>query len=244
MKCRACEEDKDLIRAHIIPHFFYRDLRAESKYLEVVPSQSSKRVRKSPVGEYDQTILCKECDQYLGKFDNYGKEVLIDNIYPFEKISEFGAVAGWSITGCDPVRLKKFFLSILWRASISNRVFFNKVKLGPYEKIIKNYLWNQDSKNDSLGCVIAKFQASQIAYKAEKTILDPDRLKYKGINYYRLYFGGYVIWMRVDHRKPNDSVGRCELSDTGQSIIINRAFDTSKEFQLIQKGVFVHSNKK
>lgn len=244
MKCKGCGEARKLIKAHIIPRSFYMDLRDRAGYLNVVPSESTHRIARSNIGDYDIGILCQDCDQYLAIFDDYGKQVLIDRVHPLEEISKAGAVAGWTIQGCDPVRLEKFFLSVLWRASISSRKFFLKVKLGPYERELRDYLWGEANHHRSLGCVISKFRVSRRTPGAEKTILDPDRFKYGDRNYYRLYLGGYIIWIRVDGRRPIDSIGACELAPDRPCIIVNRSFDDSKEFQAIHKSVLAHGWKK
>lgn len=240
MKCRGCGEERKLIKAHIIPRSFYMDLRNTEKFLHVVPSDPSLRVAKSNIGDYDMGILCHECDQHLATFDDYGKQVLIDRVYPFEEISREGVVAGWTIQGCNAMRLEKFILSILWRASLSNRKFFQEVRLGPYEKVLKEHLWGRESYHKSFGCVIAKFRDSKRAIGAHKTILDPHPFRYEGKNYYRLYLGGYVVWVRVDRRKSSGSIRSCELSQDRGCIIVSRSFDSSKEFGVIHKGAMTH----
>ena len=240
MTCRGCGEERKLIKAHIIPRSFYIDLRNNAKYLHVIPSKPSLRVGRSHIGDYDMGILCHDCDQYLATFDEYGKQVLIKQVYPFEEISREGVVAGWTIRGGNAIRLEKFILSILWRASLSERKFFQKVKLGPYEKVLKEHLWGDESHHKSFGCVIAKFRESKRATGSHKTILDPHPFRYEGKNYYRLYLGGYVVWVRVDQRNSSDIIRSCELSQERGCLVVSREFDTSKEFDVIHKGVLAH----
>lgn len=244
MKCKACHSDRPLIKAHIIPRSFYMDLRADDGFLNVIPSVLSDRVTKSNIGDYDPSILCHACDQLLGVFDDYGKQVLIDETHPFEEISKAGVVAGWIINDCDPVRLEKFFLAILWRASISSRSFFREVRLGPYEKMLKDYLWSEDADHISFGCVVAKFHSSRNESTLEKMMLSPGRFKNQGINYYRLYLGGYMIWIRVDKRKPTDTIGSCELSSNMQPVFFKKPFDNSNEFKIIHRMALVRDKKK
>jgi hypothetical protein len=219
------------------------DLRMGANHLKIISSESSKFIQKSNVGDYDSKILCSECDQYLGNFDDYGKSVLVDKIHDFVGFTKYGITAGWNINECDSSRLNKFFLAVLWRASISNRPFFRRVKLGPYEDKIRRYIWGEEDWLDNVGCVISKFNVSKKALNAEKTILDPDRLKHRGINYYRLYLGGYAIWIRVDHRKPNDSLGRCEMRNDSQCIVISRSFDDSKELKVLHESILKRAAK-
>jgi hypothetical protein len=243
MKCRGCGNERALIKAHIIPRSFYMDLRGSEGFLHVVPSEFSLRTSRSPIGDYDANILCCECDQYLAVFDDYGKRVLIDKNCPFEELSRDGVVAGWTIKGCDVSRLEKFILAVLWRASITNREFFRNVRLGPYEEIIRAHLWGQQEHHKSLGCIVAKFRESSAGLNVHKTILDPHPFKYEGRNYYKLYLGGYMVWVRVDQRKSSDFLARFELSSNQNCVVISRSFDGSNEHELIKKGVEAQERK-
>jgi hypothetical protein len=73
VKCKRCSEERKLVKAHIVPRSFYMDLRARDEYLNVVPANPTERIAISRIGDYDQNILCHECDQFLGVFDDYGK---------------------------------------------------------------------------------------------------------------------------------------------------------------------------
>lgn len=236
MICKGCGNNRDLIKAHIIPRSFYMNLRGAAKYLNIVPSAISKRIIKSNIGDYDTGILCSECDQYLGSYDDYGKRVLIDGHHHFERIERRGLLVGWTIKDCDASRLEKFILAILWRASISSRTFFRKVNLGPYENILKDHLWSSTAHHESFSCALAKFTESKVARGAEKTMLDPHPFKFEDRNYYRLYLGGYVVWVRVDSRKSSARIAACELSNGRDAIVVCRSFDESKEFGLIHRG--------
>lgn len=244
MICRGCKKEKTLIKAHIIPRSFFMDLRSDQGRLNILPTDASRRILKSQIGEYDQEILCSECDKFLGRFDDYGKSVLLDKTHTFEEISQNGHVAGWVIVDCDVVQLNKFLLSVLWRASISKRSFFRNVKLGQYEEVIKEYLWGEESRINGVGCVIAKFTASTKAPTAEKVILDPDNPMIRGLNYYRFYLGGYIILFRVDKRRPRTTIGEFELKGSELCKVISRSFDKSKELEIIVKGVSARAKEK
>lgn len=243
MICLGCEKEKTLVKAHIIPKSFFMELRSDQGHLNLLHTDVPGRILKSPIGEYDKDILCSECDQFLGRFDDFGKSVLLDKAYTFKEISDNGYVAGWIIDGCDSVQLNKFLLSVLWRASISKRNFFRNVKLGLYEGAIKEYLWSEESRIEDAGCLIAKFTDSTIAPKAERVILDPDNFIFEELNYYRLYLGGYVIWFRVDKRKPRTDIGRFELRDGESCMVVSRSFDKSKELAIMVKGVSAYAKK-
>jgi hypothetical protein len=104
---------------------------------------TSKRVGKAfpQLGEYDPDILCETCDNLLGKNDEYAIEICrsfeTHHVLVGNDIFEMRAV------DCD--RFSKFVLSVLWRASISSRQSFTPVKLGPYESLVRDILF--EAKN-------------------------------------------------------------------------------------------------
>lgn len=240
MKCKKCGEERKLVKAHIVPRSFYMDLRASNEYLNVVPGNPAERITISRIGDYDQNILCQECDRFLGVFDDYGKSVLLDGKNERKEIIKGGVVAGWEISDINASKLEKFILSVLWRASITQRTFFQRVNLGPHEFALQKYIWSEESHNSVFGCVVSKFTRSSKAIDAEKVMLSPHRFRCEGINYYSLYMGGYAFWIRIDQRKSKGLLARIEISSGKNLIIVSRDFDDSKEFKAMFKAANLH----
>lgn len=213
------------------------ELRAEQPHLSVISSVPGERQKRSNTGDYDAEILCAECDQHLGRLDDYGKRVLLDDACEFSPIAKQGEVAGWFIEGADPVRLEKFFLAVLWRASLTARDFFSRVRLGPYEDELKDYLWSGDDSHPAFGCTVARFDPSQQIERLEKTVRSPDRFRYEQMNFYRVYLGGYMVWARVDRRVTDKLITRVELGPGRRCVVIRRPFDSSKEFESMLRAV-------
>lgn len=213
------------------------NLRGNANHLNIVPSNVQLRQGRSNIGDYDTNILCKDCDTIIEKYDDYGKKLLIDQEGTFTRIERNGQVLGWEIQDFDYLKLKLFFLGILWRASISLRPFFRRVSLGQYEDRLKELIWNeQDDANATFGCVIAKFLPADIK-GLEKTILDPDNLMFEGLNYYRFYFGGYNIWIRVDEGGVPEQFKHAEITLDKNVKIVPIDFQNSKEFEALEKSV-------
>jgi hypothetical protein len=86
-------------------------------------------------GEYDQNILCEDCDtNIIGKLDDYAAKFTHDE-FPQKTQSRIELRDGIEHlvieddANYDYAKYKLFLLSLLWRSSISSRPFFNKVKL-------------------------------------------------------------------------------------------------------------------
>jgi len=138
--CRYCKVKKDLCGAHIIPKKFYFDY-TNAKYKSV--NSENGNWKQSQNGAWDDSILCPDCDGILNNFDREGYRVLLQDLSDYKKtISSTRSTYLLNKESYDYVKLRCFFISMLWRASISQKSEFNQIKLGPYEdialKIIKN----------------------------------------------------------------------------------------------------------
>ena len=147
MKCKLCLADKQLQReSHIIPQFMHDQLLSGEGYFHKIKRDTFKKytsgrtIKKFQTGEYDRDILCAKCenDVLCQRYEDYAAKVyqLIDHkLESFQDI-EIGqytnenGMGGKIINRINYPKFKLFLLSILWRASISKRVFFGEVKLG------------------------------------------------------------------------------------------------------------------
>jgi len=159
-KCKLCHNVRPLLdKSHIIPEFMYSGLFDEHhKINKFAPAQyvkGNRRVMRPSSGEYDSGILCQECDnKKLGQFETYARQALFGGKLPENESPDCQNVQtpeGVKFTRCRNLSYKKFklfLLSILWRASVSKREFFNEVSLGPYEEVIRQMLLNEDPKGE------------------------------------------------------------------------------------------------
>lgn len=236
--CKGCEEERPLIKAHVIPRSFFLDLKGDSPFLHSLGfSDGAAFDKKSPAGEYDQGILCKECDGHIGKLDQYGKEFFIEQSYESKPVYHGLEEVGLEVTGIDGARLSKFILSIIWRASISERDFSKNVRLGPHSPTLKEFVFNDVVTPKSFGCFLYKFSKSRSVQQAEKIITSPVRDRLGCTNYYKFCLAGYSIWVRVDQSKPRSLHSQFEMG-SGQKIMIPMIdYDKSSEYKNL-KAVF------
>jgi hypothetical protein len=61
--CKLCGADTRLVKAHIIPEAFYRDIKDQRDApLRMLGTDADEYVRRSQTGEYDGEIVCRDCE--------------------------------------------------------------------------------------------------------------------------------------------------------------------------------------
>lgn len=210
MKCKLCGSEKKLIRAHIIPEYFYKELydTGHSFFAFQEDQNAIKRSLKRK-GFYDLNILCKECDAKLGtQFDDYGAAILWGSshkkIEMIDFVSDIDSRVKWrEVRNADAERFKLFLLSILWRASISTLEFFKDVDLGrKHESQIKNFLLGHDLPLlDHYGIIM---QHCAIANPETRKLISSIRRYRKNTKtYYAALFNGLmIIWYISENQVP------------------------------------------
>lgn len=234
--CKLCLKDKKLIDAHIVPAGFYRYLypdlgvqKGPRKNLVMVEEEGETQQR--PIGEYDKNILCAECDQQLGTYDEYAQEIILRT----KTISIHDEAD--SIKNIDYPKLKLFFISLLWRASISDRYFFHKISLGPFEEIARSMLLSKDPGDQTIFPVIfTRFRTSDSKLKevTDKNITIPLSIRLTdGARAYIFYLPmGYKIYIKVDKRELDSTLEKLILSEGKPVTILNAGnFENSQEFK-------------
>src|SRR4030042_6422490 len=149
MECKLCGQRKNLIKAHIIPDFMYRELFDKDHRIRQmrVENKMFKKITQRETGEFDKNILCEKCDkEILGNYEAYAKRVLYGGAplsLPIKPERMFNKT--WMPVGnIDYKKFKLFLLSILWRASITSRPYFSQVKLDHHENIIREMILNDN----------------------------------------------------------------------------------------------------
>lgn len=110
------------------------ELYDEKHFVESVNVHTMDKVYKKPTGEYDKEILCAKCDgEILSDYENIGKQFM----RTFKDLFKSNALPRYEGDGMVKIRfsydnvdkLYLFFLSILWRMYVSERVSFSNYKL-------------------------------------------------------------------------------------------------------------------
>ena len=137
MNCGLCLKDKPLRKSHIIPEFMYGALYDDKHRYHVLSTRPEKASRREQKGHRER-LLCGDCEQVLGRYEQYGSQVLNVGTPEFAVRYEQG---GMHISGIDYAKFRLFQLSILWRAGASSAAYFRAVDLGPrHHEILREQL--------------------------------------------------------------------------------------------------------
>ncbi len=242
MKCKLCLKNKKLIKAHIIPKSFYKPLMEDKEIPLIVTDKVGMYRSKMRIGVYDSELVCEECERIFTSWDNYANEffnqkLLDENFIIFENKN-----IAYNFGKCDYKKLKLFFLSMLWRASVSKERMFTRVKLGKYEERIKKIMLNNlEEDSDEFSLAIIKFDNMNV-----RGFLDPDRTKYEKVNHYRFYLGEYMAVIKVSSLSDPKCFQELYIKENKDVICTFRDFRKSKEYnvmKLVSKKSWKNSNK-
>src|ERR1039457_2781011 len=191
MRCKLCEQEKPLVRAHIVARCLLERLK-EGGHVSRYAGERGVLPARTPTGEYDTEILCRSCDSYFSPWEEYAADLLHKSA---PAINPSSSQQHYFVKQYDYTALKLCFLSILWRMSVSRRDIFDEIGLGPYEQTIKKMLLNKDPGTQS------DFPIMLMRYKdkvGSLTMWGADRTKADGINMFRFGIPGYRVFIKVD----------------------------------------------
>jgi hypothetical protein len=234
--CKLCKNDRKLISAHIIPRAFYAPPSPEGA-AKILANKEGTWPRKAPIGVYDASILCEDCDGALGKLDQHAAEQLLQG----KPTKEVMAGANQQVVAryygnADASKMLLFIASIIWRASISSHEFFSRVELGPYEDILRSMLLGHAEESDRVDAILAEFDTPAAP------ILDPHSTRFAGVNFWVVYASRYVLYLKLDRRGVPDPFAELALRRASEVISTVRSWEGSKELSVMQKIVVANPN--
>ncbi len=236
MICQLCGYDKKLIKAHVIPEGFFRQLRSKHRTQEIHTNKEGEYPKRALIGIYDKEILCAKCDNRLAPWDNYAQQVLLQSVSEDHGIYYNHQKIAYKIVDFDYKPLKLFFVSLLWRASVSTHKFYQRISVGPFEQKLKEMILSENPGPPLMFAVtLAKFSNPNIM-----PIMDPHQDKFEGINYCRFYLSGFVAYIKVDNLTVPNFIKELYLRPGTPIPIILRDVHHSKEWTVI-KDIFQKS---
>lgn len=216
-----------LVNAHIIAKGFGRLIRGDGPNVRIAPENIG--TAKQQLGEFDSDILCADCDGILGRFDDYALELC----QKFEWLHTKPQPEVFELPQSDRELFGKFVLSVLWRASISNRPSVAGVKLGPYEMKLRDAIFSSRSI-DTLPEAEIILQRYTVRGNIDPAghYFYPTRFKMAGLNFYNFAVGGFRIRTKIDSRPLPNELRSFSLS-SGQFLGTFILLEETSEFQSI-----------
>lgn len=238
MKCKLTNTEGKRVKAHIIPKSFYAIDPHETQPTKLMSNTKGQYTKKCPVGIYDDTIVTEEGERIFSNWDDYASDLLLKHKSLFEPLYHNGRIVAFQISEYDYTKLKLFFLSVLWRASLSTQHFFRKVNLGRHESAIREALLSNDPKDSNWYAVtIAKWSD----HPDGVGMMDPYHIRFDGLNYYVMYLKHYIIYYKVDQRIPGNAYQAIQLKQNSPLIAIGRELNESNELKILSGMVKSHA---
>ncbi len=237
MQCKLCLKERPLIKkSHIIPRQFFHEVSknigkgfGDVSHGDTVGRIYSKKTKSKqvPSGIHVPNILCEECEQKLGVFDNYAQTVLLKG--KFIKNDENTL---WKLPTVDYKKLKLFFLSILWRSHICNNPFFKEVSLTEsLESELRKIIIREEPGDEN------NFPIFLRKYKGIAAGLFYVLKKQEPFENYHFRIETYEIFIKMDDKNIEDNYKKMLLTPNSPLVIPVEENETSIEYKKLLKVI-------
>ena len=231
--CKLTGKSGRAVKAHIVPKAFYEPPPQSEGLIRLLTNTSGQFPKKIPVGIYDDAIVTNEGESLFGPWDNYAYEVLLNRFKEFTPLYKSHQLVGWQLKDVDYALLKLFGLSVLWRADASTQPAFQKVKLGVHESKIRDLLLRADpAKAEDYSVYFMRWIDDGFGPGPP---MDPIRQRIDGVNFYLVYCGRYVLYVKVDRRDTGPTLRELQVAPTRPLLVGARNLRKSKEWPVLVK---------
>ncbi len=205
MECRLCLLDKTLVKkSHIIPNFMYKGILDKENTMVKLNINNPKLNKINRSGVYEGGLLCQQCESLLSKYESYASDVFygskvtarVNLTYKF--LSEHLL----KINNIDYLKMKLFFISILWRCHISKDEAFKNVNLGKIAEKIRLMVLNGipgNAKEYEIKIII--YQIPEIP---SKSMIPPKKINLSPIEYHLIHINDMSIFINTSNKIDND----------------------------------------
>ena len=223
-----CGLPKPLVKAHVIPEAFFRPLR-EGPHAPKIYSAGIKPPQKSPIGIYDETILCQNCETKFDAIDSYGTHVFLSGFeHHFSLVKHTSDLLTFESETVDQERLLRFLVAVLWRASVSTHTFYGAVKLGPLEdQAIATIESPQHPIPLYFGAILARWVSTPDFEDAAKSIGNPIITRIDGAKVYRFHLGNVVALVKASNAPFRGSNAKLCVCAQDKLFVLGPHFESS-----------------
>ncbi|MES2304656.1 MAG: hypothetical protein V4558_04075 [Gemmatimonadota bacterium] len=221
-----------LRKSHIIPEFLYR-LTYDEKHRFVLVNRDPDTHPKVFQQGLREDLLCDGCEVRLSRYEGHASRVIGgDKRYTVCTYQD-----RYVIQGVDYARMKLFWMSVLWRMSISALEMFRAVRLGPHEDTIRRCLDAEDP-GGPLDYPALFLAPTVVPGLVLRSLQSPEPFRILGHKGYRWVVGGIVVVFVVDRRRLDASLEELVLGREGELVIIrDRDGSAAKVFNQLIHGM-------
>lgn len=192
MSCLVCGESVT-IKSHLIPKAMAQEVQSGKAH---AVARATDDFTHTQSGLYEKNILCAECDNKLGAWENTAVKTF-RAIRDAAKLSSFGE---YVLDGVKGDNILRFVTGVLWKYSVASPEN-GRIELGPYQNTLRDVAFSRINVPNTIDALLIRLKrhcddGDVFAYRAPK----PDRQE--GVNGYRLLVGGVFVFARIDKRAP------------------------------------------
>jgi hypothetical protein len=262
--CKLCVTEQELInKSHIIPRQFYHYTTKQVEK-EIIDTTSNSTYLFSREGKLKQIqsglfmgdILCKKCENLIGKWDKYAQELLVGDrdIDTISKVEAQGTKMELKfVENFNYNSLKLFFMSVLWRSHIARNHFFvekkirgfevkeaqvfQKINLGEeWETKLRTMLLLEDpGTEEDFSVLLVKYTGKESYIHLFPPIRGKD--PYNETNLYRFMFAGYSWFIKVDSHLFHNRIRPLILKPDQPLYFMEQEYKKTSDFQNLLKWV-------
>lgn len=260
--CTLCRTEQELInKSHIIPRQFhhYTSQQVEKEIIDTTKnttylySQEGK-LKQIQSGLYMGDILCKKCENLIGRWDKYAQELLFRDISKSSKLKkQYTKMELKFVDSFNYNYLKLFFMSVLLRSHIARNHFFvnNKIKGievkeaqifkqvnldEEWESKLRSMLLSDDpGTEDDFSVLLFKYTGQE----SNIHLIPPIRGKdpYNQSNLYRFWSAGYSWFIKVDKRPFHNRMRSLILKPDQPLYFVEQEYKKTSDFQNLLQWV-------
>jgi hypothetical protein len=160
-------------------------------------------------GRYDDSILCAQCDNVLGKDEKYAFETLAKIRDGFGNRGSHQVVAG-----LDGDRLFRCATGVAWKFALTKE-HYGRIEIGPYADTLRRILFYQ-SEALHVDAFMMRFHDGTSEARFFRA---PQPGRYGSVNFIRLGLGGFIFLIKIDKRPANNVPREAWLRGKGDVLV-------------------------
>lgn len=221
--CGLCAESgRKLVDSHVIPKALMVGGLGEGEFLAMAGTAGQSYVQRLRTGVYSQ-IVCQACEESFHT-DDERLIALVRALPQLPRIYDRGEAIGVELKGFSATEVRRSFLSLLFRAALSQHSMFKKVDLGPHLEELRQFIGTDTLECPPQFSMFLRVVDDPLSSIALSTV--PER--WSGVRTWRMYVPGITAVIRCDKRPFSSTLRPVELGRANPPMALSGAFSNSE----------------